>query len=136
MVPGGAGHRAVYHDADLAARPLYVDSLEVVARPDADHAVLEMVCGKGGYVRSIARDLGQVLGCLGHVTELRRMWSGPFDLEDEVSLDTVADPVRRTAQVQQVDHAADRLAAHLQWPYVAWVSFATLLNVSIWWLNR
>jgi benzodiazapine receptor len=30
----------------------------------------------------------------------------------------------------------DRLAAHLQWPYVAWVSFATLLNVSIWWLNR
>lgn len=30
----------------------------------------------------------------------------------------------------------DRLAAHLQWPYVAWVSFATLLNASIWWLNR
>lgn len=30
----------------------------------------------------------------------------------------------------------DRLAANLQWPYVAWVSFATVLNVSIWWLNR
>ena len=76
---------------DLAARPLFVDSLEVVARPDADHAVLEMVCGKGGYVRSVARDLGQVLGSLGHVTQLRRMWSGPFDLEDAVSLEAVAD---------------------------------------------
>lgn len=30
----------------------------------------------------------------------------------------------------------DRLAANLQWPYVAWVSFATVLNVSLWWLNR
>lgn len=75
---------------DLAARPLYVESLDLVERPDADHAVLEMVCGKGGYVRAIARDLGQALGCLGHVTELRRLWSGPFDLEDAVSLDSVA----------------------------------------------
>jgi len=49
---------------------------------------LEMVCGKGGYVRSIARDLGEVLGCLGHVRELKRVWSGPFDLTDgtDVSL--------------------------------------------------
>ncbi|MFN3294840.1 MAG: tRNA pseudouridine(55) synthase TruB, partial [Gemmobacter sp.] len=51
---------------DLAARPLHVARLDLVARPDADHAELEMVCGKGGYVRAIARDLGQVLGCLGH----------------------------------------------------------------------
>ena len=39
---------------------------------------------------AIARDLGDMLGCLGHVTELRRTWSGPFDLEDAVSLDAVA----------------------------------------------
>ena len=71
---------------DLAARPLWVDSLVLVARPDPEHAVLEMVCGKGGYVRSIARDLGQVLGCLGHVHSLRRVWSGPFDAGLGVSL--------------------------------------------------
>jgi len=52
---------------DLAARPLWVERLELLGRPDADHVDLEMVCGKGGYVRSIARDLGRALGCLGHV---------------------------------------------------------------------
>ncbi|GGD20025.1 tRNA pseudouridine(55) synthase TruB [Sinisalibacter lacisalsi] len=76
-------------DFEIAARPLWVDSLEMVARPDADHVTLEMVCGKGGYVRAIARDLGEALGCLGHVIELRRTWSGPFDAEDGVSMDLV-----------------------------------------------
>lgn len=71
---------------DLAARPLWVESLELIARPDPDHVELEMVCGKGGYVRSIARDLGRVLGCLGHVLWLRRVWSGPFDAEQGVTL--------------------------------------------------
>ena len=56
------------------------------AAPDPDTAVLEMTCGKGGYVRSIARDLGARLGCLGHVAELRRLWSGPFTLEGAVDL--------------------------------------------------
>ncbi|MBT8408801.1 MAG: tRNA pseudouridine(55) synthase TruB [Alphaproteobacteria bacterium] len=76
-------------EVEIAARPLFVESLTLTGRPDADHAELEMVCGKGGYVRAIARDLGQVLGCLGHVTELRRLWSGPFDLTDAVTLDQV-----------------------------------------------
>jgi tRNA pseudouridine55 synthase len=74
---------------DLAARPLWVESLELIARPDADHAELEMVCGKGGYVRSIARDLGRALGCLGHVAWLRRTWSGPFDAEDGIGLEQI-----------------------------------------------
>lgn len=74
---------------EIAARPLYVESLELVARPDADHVTLDMVCGKGGYVRAIARDLGQQLGCLGHVRELRRIWSGPFDAEDGIGMDLI-----------------------------------------------
>lgn len=74
---------------ELAARPLFVESLELVERPDLDHAVLEMICGKGGYVRSIARDLGQALGCHAHVTTLRRVWSGPFEAEDGVTLEQV-----------------------------------------------
>ena len=71
---------------DIAARPLWVESLTVLSRPDADNVELEMVCGKGGYVRSIARDLGQTLGCLGHVHHLRRVWSGPFDADKGISL--------------------------------------------------
>jgi tRNA pseudouridine55 synthase len=74
---------------DLAARPLYVETLELVAAPDADTAEFEMVCGKGGYVRAIARDLGRALGCLGHVATLRRVWSGPFDAAEGLTLDEI-----------------------------------------------
>jgi len=74
---------------DIAARPLWVESLVLEARPDPDQAVLEMVCGKGGYVRSVARDLGAVLGCLGHVHSLRRVWSGPFDADKAVSMERI-----------------------------------------------
>ena len=70
---------------ELAARPLHVARLELVDA-DADGAELEMVCGKGGYVRAIARDLGRALGCLGHAAWLRRTWSGPFRAEDGVTL--------------------------------------------------
>ena len=76
-------------EVELAARPLFVEELTMVARPDPDHVTLEMICGKGGYVRAIARDLGEILGCHGHVTTLRRVWSGPFELEDAVTLDRV-----------------------------------------------
>ncbi len=71
-------------EMDLKARPLLVESLELIEMPDADHAVLEMTCGKGGYVRSIARDLGKALGCHGHVVQLRRVWAGPFEIEDSI----------------------------------------------------
>jgi len=74
---------------EIAARPLWVESLEFVDRPDADHVVLEMVCGKGGYVRSIARDLGAALGCFGHVLTLRRVWSGPFEVQDGAHLEQI-----------------------------------------------
>ena len=76
-------------EMELAARPLFVESLELVEMPDADHAVFEMICGKGGYVRSIARDLGQALGCFGHVVQLRRVWAGPFEIEDGISFETL-----------------------------------------------
>lgn len=84
---------------DLAARPLWVERLDLVARPAADVVELEMVCGKGGYVRSIARDLGAVLGSLGHVIWLRRLWSGPFQAEQGLSLDLI-DKLARTPELE------------------------------------
>ncbi|MBC7163609.1 MAG: tRNA pseudouridine(55) synthase TruB [Roseovarius sp.] len=74
---------------EVAPRPLWVEELLLVDRPDPDHAVIEMTCGKGGYVRAIARDLGAALGCHGHVVTLRRLWSGPFDAGDGVSTETI-----------------------------------------------
>ncbi|MGP9803315.1 tRNA pseudouridine(55) synthase TruB [Paracoccus sp. NSM] len=70
-------------EMELAARPLWVESLTLLEVAEGS-ARLEMVCGKGGYVRSIARDLGRALGCLGHVAHLRRTWSGPFDAAEGV----------------------------------------------------
>ncbi len=88
---------------DIAARSLWVEKLILIARPDADHAELEMVCGKGGYVRSVARDLGVALGCLGHVQWLRRTWSGPFDAAGGISME----------EVERLAHT-DALDAHLR----------------------
>ncbi|MGR3200439.1 MAG: tRNA pseudouridine(55) synthase TruB [Paracoccus sp. (in: a-proteobacteria)] len=75
-------------EMELVARPLWVESL-VLLDAGQDSARLEMVCGKGGYVRSIARDLGRKLGCLGHVAHLRRIWSGPFEAENGVAFDRI-----------------------------------------------
>ncbi len=72
----------------LAARPLWVESLELLGTTP-DTADLRMVCGKGGYVRAIARDLGRQLGCLGHVASLRRIWSGPFEAGDGIAFDRI-----------------------------------------------
>lgn len=82
---------------DLAARPLLVERLELVSTPGRDTAVLEMTCGKGGYVRSLARDLGARLGCLGHVVGLRRLWSGPFTLDGAVDWVTLQEAPRGAA---------------------------------------
>jgi len=82
---------------EIAARPLFVESLIMLDRPDVDHVTLEMVCGKGGYVRSIARDLGEALGCKAHVRELRRTWSGPFDVDNAITLEQVNEMAKTTA---------------------------------------
>ncbi len=85
---------------EIAARPLWVEELKMLDRPDADHVTLEMICGKGGYVRSIARDLGEALGCLGYVRELRRIWSGPFEVEDGVTMELV-ESLAKTGELDQ-----------------------------------
>ncbi|WP_170457296.1 tRNA pseudouridine(55) synthase TruB [Ruegeria arenilitoris] len=84
-------------NVELAARPLWVEELVLVDRPDPDHVVLEMTCGKGGYVRSIARDLGAALDCHGHVKELRRIWSGPFEAEDGLSIEQIDEMAKTPA---------------------------------------
>ena len=65
-------------EVDIPERPVVVYDLRLVEIPDADHAVFEAECGKGTYVRAIARDMGRQLGCLGHVSALRRLAVGPF----------------------------------------------------------
>lgn len=93
---------------ELAPRPLWVEDLSLTAA-HADGADLHMVCGKGGYVRSIARDLGRTLGCLGHVATLRRVWSGPFDVADAIPFDRVdrANQADLEAALRPIEAALD-----------------------------
>jgi tRNA pseudouridine55 synthase len=72
---------------EMAERPVNIEKLVLVSCPDADHAVFEVTCGKGTYVRSLARDMGRKLGCLGHVSMLRRIAVGPFREAEMIPLD-------------------------------------------------
>jgi tRNA pseudouridine55 synthase len=76
-------------EVELQARTVEIDRLAVVAH-EGDRTVLEADCGKGTYVRAIARDLGRALGCLGHISALRRIRVGPFSEEEAVVVDEVA----------------------------------------------
>jgi tRNA pseudouridine55 synthase len=72
---------------ELEARPVEIARLDLVELPDADHAVFEAECGKGTYVRALARDMGRILGTFGHVCALRRTAVGPFEADDMISLE-------------------------------------------------
>lgn len=74
---------------ELEARPVEIDDVRLVGRPDVDHAEFELTCGRGTYVRAVVRDLGQMLGCYAHVESLRRLRVGPFTAENAISLDAL-----------------------------------------------
>jgi tRNA pseudouridine55 synthase len=92
---------------ELAPRTVTVHRLELVDQPDPDHAVLTAECGKGTYVRSLARDLGRALGALGHVSALRRNRVGPFGEGDMIPLEQIESLCHRAAAGE--GHLADTL---------------------------
>jgi tRNA pseudouridine55 synthase len=76
---------------ELKSRAVEVMRLEVAGTPSPDATGFEAQCGKGTYVRAIARDLGRVLGCFGHVAELRRTRVGPFPESAAISLERLTE---------------------------------------------
>jgi tRNA pseudouridine55 synthase len=82
---------------NIAARTVTVHRLELVETPDRDHAVLAAECGKGTYVRALARDLGRALGTYGHVCALRRNRVGSFDEGVMISLEQLESLCHRAA---------------------------------------
>ncbi len=74
---------------ELSARDIEVHRLDLVEMPDADHAVLEAECGKGTYVRALARDIARALGSVGHVAALRRTLVSPFGEDDCVTAEAL-----------------------------------------------
>ena len=83
-------------------RAITIHRLELSAEPDADHTVFEAECGKGTYVRALARDLGRRLGTRGHVNGLRRLVVGPFDEAAIMTLDDLIN-AREAGDVDSLD---------------------------------
>jgi tRNA pseudouridine55 synthase len=75
-------------EVELQARPVEIDALRIVSH-DGATTTFEAECGKGTYVRAIARDLGLALGCLGHVAHLRRTRVGPFGIAEATGVESL-----------------------------------------------
>lgn len=86
---------------ELTPRPVSVYELEIEEAISPELTRLICACGKGTYVRSIARDLGRALGCYGHIAALRRSSVGPFDEENAISLE----------KLEQFSNSADGYSA-------------------------
>ena len=86
---------------ELTARPVSVYELDIEESISPELTRLICACGKGTYVRSIARDLGRALGCYGHIAALRRTSVGPFDEENAISLE----------KLEQFSNSADGYSA-------------------------
>ncbi|MCH7941994.1 MAG: tRNA pseudouridine(55) synthase TruB [Proteobacteria bacterium] len=100
--------------AVMTPRRVRIDRLDLISLVDDDHAMLEMDCGKGVYVRSLARDLAIRLGTLGHVSQLRRTAVGAFLEVDAISLDKLEDLGHSAAlfeHVRPVETALDDIPA-------------------------
>ena len=74
-------------DFEVPERVVAVQTLVLLGMPDTDRALFEIRCGKGTYVRSLARDLAAALGTVGHAEEIRRTAVGPFTEADTIPLD-------------------------------------------------
>lgn len=89
---------------DIPSREVQIYRLELIACTDADTAVFEVECGKGTYVRALARDMGRDMGCFGHVSSLRRTYVAPFNEADMVPLETLI-------ALESIEDDDERLAA-------------------------
>lgn len=82
-------------DVVLEPRTVIIKRIALVEQPDDETCVFEAECGKGTYVRAIARDLGRLLGCYGHVIALRRTRVGPFDEARSITMETVQEAAKQ-----------------------------------------
>ena len=70
----------------MKSREVYIEALELI-EANANTARFEMTCGKGTYVRSLARDLAEKLDTYGYISALRRLKVGSFTLKTSISLE-------------------------------------------------
>lgn len=89
---------------EIPSREVEIHRLTLIGCPDANTAAFEVECGKGTYVRALARDFGRQLGCFGHISALRRTFVAPFGEDDMV-------PLADLTALEEIADEAERLAA-------------------------
>lgn len=89
---------------EIPSREVEIHRLTLLGCPDANTARFEVECGKGTYVRALARDFGRDLGCFGHISELRRTYVAPFGEDTMV-------PLSDLTALEEIEDEAERLAA-------------------------
>lgn len=89
---------------EIPSREVEIHRLTLLGCPDANTVRFEVECGKGTYVRALARDFGRDLGCFGHVSELRRTYVAPFGEDTMV-------PLSALTALEEIEDEAERLAA-------------------------
>jgi tRNA pseudouridine55 synthase len=110
---------------EIASREVEVLRLTIIDVPDAGHTVFEVECGKGTYVRALARDMGRLIGCFGHVSSLRRTSVAPFGLENaatQARLEAAAEEISDGGANDLATETFRPLDALLQAPEAALVS--------------
>ena len=92
---------------EIPTREVEVHRLTLLGCPDENSAEFEVECGKGTYVRALARDMGRDLGCYGHISSLRRPFVAPFaedmlvPLADLTALEEIEDDAERFAALEE-----------------------------------
>jgi tRNA pseudouridine55 synthase len=89
---------------DIPSREVEIFRLTLLSCPDASTAHFEVECGKGTYVRALARDFGRDLGCYGHVSGLRRTFVAPFPEDSMI-------PLAELVALEAIEDQDERLAA-------------------------
>ena len=101
-------------ELEMEPRPVVVHAARIAGAPDADHLEIEIECGKGTYVRALARDLAAALGACGHVSQLRRTRVGRFAEADSISVEKLEEFCHRGAGLEAllpVETALDDIPA-------------------------
>ncbi|PYE89227.1 tRNA pseudouridine(55) synthase TruB [Phyllobacterium leguminum] len=93
----------VGESVDIPAREVEIARIDLIEMPDDTHAIFEVECGKGTYVRSLARDMGRDLECYGHIADLRRVEVAPFTQEDFVTLEELQAAWPPVAEKEQTE---------------------------------
>ena len=100
-------------DIEHKTRPVEIRGIKIL-KFDYPKLTIKVECGKGTYIRSLAHDLGESLGCGGHISDLVRLFCGSFPIDESVTLEQIEEAVGSPESWRQHLYHIDRVLLHLK----------------------